>query len=188
MSPAVLQPPFEPFSNWRTRREGNAHFSIDLDAGSRDWRAASDSLPPWDLPRAAWLTGDNLILLFFSYTWPDTILSRDIGVINYWLRWLWAPLTAACLLLTIVRWRGLRERLLPVLMLTWFLVQGLFPLSVNEGRYRKPFEGMLLAQCLLLMSGARPVRARMRIDQRRSLCRGEADKTHAGRSPSEVVS
>jgi hypothetical protein len=29
-------------------------------------------------------------------------------------------------------------------------VQGLVPLSVNEGRYRKPFECLLLAQCLVL--------------------------------------
>jgi len=31
----------------------------------------------------------------------------------------------------------------------------LLPLMVNEGRYRKPFEGLLIAQCLLLGSGLR---------------------------------
>ena len=40
---------------------------------------------------------------------------------------------------------------LPAMLVTWFLVQGLFPLSVNEGRYRKPFEGLLIAQLLWLI-------------------------------------
>ena len=31
------------------------------------------------------------------------------------------------------------------------------PLAVNEGRYRKPFEGLVIAQCLLLASGARRI-------------------------------
>jgi hypothetical protein len=154
-SPALVRPPFEPFSQWRTRREWNEHFSIDLDAGSRDWQAAKESLPPWDIDRVAWLTGDNLIHLFFSQTWPDTDLDRGIGKFNYWLRWVWAPLTVICLVMTLARWRSERERLLPSLLLTWFIVQGLLPISVNEGRYRKPFEGLLIAQCLLLAAGRR---------------------------------
>jgi hypothetical protein len=157
-SPAVLQPPFEPLSDWRSRREWSAHFSIDLDAGSRDWKAAAATLPPWTLSRAAWLTGENLVLLFFGHSWPDTNLERAIGRANHLSRWLWAPLTVVCLAWTILWRRRQRERLLPALMLTWFVVQGLFPLAVNEGRYRKPFEGLLLAQCLLLAAsrGARP--------------------------------
>lgn len=155
LSPALEHPPFEPFSDWRTRREWNAHFSIDQNAGSRDWRTAKESLPHWDMSRLAWLTGDNLIHLFFSRTWPDTDLDRDIGRVNYWLRWIWAPLAALCLVVTLARWRRERERLLPAMLLVWFVVQGLLPISVNEGRYRKPFEGLLIAQCLLLASGSR---------------------------------
>ena len=154
-SPALLRPPFEPFSDWRTRREWNAHFSIDLDAGSRDWQAARQSLPPWTVGRLAWLTGDNLIHLFFSQSWPDTNPERGIGRVNHWLRWLWAPLAVLCLVATLARRRSVPERLLPALILTWFIVQGMLPLAVNEGRYRKPFEGLLIAQCLLLASGGR---------------------------------
>jgi hypothetical protein len=160
LSPAVQQRPLEPFSDWHTRREWDAHFSIDLDAGSRDWTIASQSFPPWDLQRWAWLTSVNLILLFFSESWPDTNLDRGIGKANYWLRWIWAPLAVLCLVVTLARWRRERERLLPTLLLVWFVVQGLLPLSVNEGRYRKPFEGLLIAQCLLLASGARRTPAR----------------------------
>ena len=74
------------------------------------------------------------------------------------MRWLWAPLAALCLVVTLWRWRVERERLLPALLLTWFIVQGLFPLAVNEGRYRKPFEGLLIVQCLLLAAGPRATR------------------------------
>lgn len=154
MSPAMVQPPFEPFSYWESRRLGHVHFEINLDAGTRDWHAASDSLPAWNARRTAELTGDNLILLFFSPTWPDTNYERSIGLANHWLRWLWAPLAISCLFWTLATRRRERERLLPLLLLTWLVFQGLLPLAVNEGRYRKPFEGLLIAQCLLLASGS----------------------------------
>jgi hypothetical protein len=154
-SPAPLRPPFEPFSDWQSRREWNANFSIDLDAGRRDWQAARARLPAWEIGRIAWLTGDNLIHLFFSQSWPDTNPERSIGMINHWLRWVWAPLAISCFIVTLARWRQERERLLPALIATWFVVQGLFPLAVNEGRYRKPFEGLIIAQCLLLAVGMR---------------------------------
>ena len=47
-------------------RSGTHTSSIDLDAGGRDWRAAKAAFRAWDLERAAWLTRDNLINLFFS--------------------------------------------------------------------------------------------------------------------------
>jgi hypothetical protein len=171
LSPALLQPPFEPFSDWRSRREWDAHFSIDLNAGNRDWRAAKESLPPWDFSRLAWLTGDNLIHLFFSQSWPDTNLERGIGKVNFWLRWIWAPLAALCFVMTLACWRRERERLLPAMLLVWFVVQGLLPISVNEGRYRKPFEGLLLAQCLLLASSGRRVSQHNRTQQIPSVVR-----------------
>lgn len=149
-SPAADERPLAPLSDWQSRREWRAQFSIDLDAGARDWRAARDSLPPLDAQRLTWLTGDNLVRLFFGASWPDTNRSRVLGEVNHHSRWLWAPLTVACLGATLACWRRQRERLLPALILTWFVVQGLVPLVPNEGRYRKPFEGLLVAQCLLL--------------------------------------
>src|SRR4029453_4792930 len=70
-SPAIGRPPLEPLSDWQARREGTPYFSIDMDAGSRAWQAAKDRLPPLDLARAARLAGENLLLLFFSPSWPD---------------------------------------------------------------------------------------------------------------------
>jgi hypothetical protein len=161
LSPSFQHAPFAPLSDWRGSRQSVSHFSIDLDAGARDWEAAKNSLPPFlaDGPRALRLTGENLIFLFFGPSWPDTDiegnLHRDIGKLNYWMRWIWAPLTIVCLLTTLMNWRADRQRnrLLPALLLVWVIVQGLFPLTVNEGRYRKPFEGLLIAQTLLLAGG-----------------------------------
>ena len=69
------------------------------------------------------------------------------------MRWLWAPLTLLLFAASTLYWRRLRgARLLAVLLLTWIFVQGLLPIAVNEGRYRKPAEGLLLAQAALLLS------------------------------------
>lgn len=155
LSPAVLDRPLEPLSDWQSSRRLHTHVTIDLDAGRWDWQAAKDRLPPWDFDRYLWLTGENLVLLFFGRSWPETDRQRLIGEVNYWARWLWVPLTLVGLVWTVVRWRQERERMLLALICTWVAVQGLFPLAVNEGRYRKPFEGLLIAQCLLLAAGGR---------------------------------
>jgi hypothetical protein len=154
-SPALAAPPLEPLSQWQSQRRGHVHFDIDLDHGRRDWVAARDSLPPWTVQRLLWLTGDNLINLFFGPSWPEMMMEGIAGKSIRWSRWVWAPLTVLCLVWTVARRRQVRERLLPALILTWFLVQGVLPICVNEGRYRKPFEGLLIAQCLLLAAASR---------------------------------
>ncbi len=151
-SPAADERPLAPLWDWHSSRASTARFSIDLDAGQRDWNAARSTLPAWDASRMAWLTGDNLIRLYFGASWPDTNLGRSIGRVNQASRWIWAPLSLACLVLTALLWRRERERLLATLVLTWVVVQGILPLAPNEGRYRKPFEGLLVAQCLLVAS------------------------------------
>ena len=154
-SPALTTTPLAPLSQWQSQRRGHVHFDIDLDAGRRDWVAARDSLPPWTVKRFLLLTGDNLVNLFFGPSWPDDQMEGISGASTRWSRWVWAPLTVLCLVWAVARRRQVRERLLPALLLTWFLVQGILPISVNEGRYRKPFEGLLIAQCLLLGAATR---------------------------------
>jgi hypothetical protein len=162
ISPSAADRPFAPLSDWRWRREWTAHFAVDLDAGSRDWAAARDRLPPIDLGRLVWLTTENMVMLFFGSSWPDTDRERWIGAFNHGSRWIWVPLTVLCLGTSIARRRVERERLLPALIGTWIFVQGVFPLAVNEGRYRKPFEGLLVAQCLLVAAGCARSRQRER--------------------------
>jgi hypothetical protein len=163
-SPSMNHAPFAPWWSWPASRQGDTPLVIDLDAGSRDWKAARDRLPSWNDWRALRFTAENLVHLFFGPSWPDSDiegnLRRDVGRLNYWMRWIWAPLTVLCLVAVALTWRQQRDRLLPALLLTWIGVQGLAPLSLNEGRYRKPFEGLLIAQCLALAAGANARRVR----------------------------
>lgn len=154
-SPSLGAKPFEPLSDWESGREGRVHVYVNIDNEGRDWERAMDKIS-MDLRKYLWITGDNLALLFFSHSWPDSNRERLLGEINYQMRWLWAPLGLVCLIGIGVCWRSQRRRLLlPALLVTWFVVQGLVPLAVNEGRYRKPFEGLAIAQMVLLFGTCR---------------------------------
>ena len=141
--------PFEPFSKWTTNRRGHVNVAIDLDHGMRDWNAARAALPKWTLQRYIWVTSDGLTHLFFDHSWPELEhLERPAHQAGRWIRWLWAPLAVVCLVATLVLWRRQRDHLLPFLLLAWLAVQ--MNIAVNEGRYRKPAEGLLIAQTLAL--------------------------------------
>ncbi len=155
MSPALLVQPLAPLSDWQTRRKGKHYVHVDIDKGGEDWDRA---LAAVDLPlgKYLWITRENLIFLFFGPSWPDSNRERWLGEVNYQTRWLWAPLFILCLVWTIARLRRQpRHWLLPGIILAWFVVQGLMPISVNEGRYRKPLEGLLVAQLVLLIGSRR---------------------------------
>lgn len=150
-SPATGEKPLAPLSDWRTARRGDVEVHIDLDRGGEDWQKALAE-NPLTLSKYLWIVKENLIYLFFSPSWPDNNTDRTLDNINIQMRWLWAPLTLLLLAATAIYWRRLRgQRLLPALLLIWILVQGLLPISVNEGRYRKPAEGLLIAQAVLLL-------------------------------------
>ena len=165
-SPAMMTPPLEPFSDWESSREGKVIVSIDIDKGMSDWKLAFDQYP-WTFARYWTLTRENLLFLFFAPSWPDSNKERLSGAINHYSRWIWAPLSMLCLLWTM--WQGWRyfknsaERssvlktvnmpwLLPAIIFIWFVVQGFLAISVNEGRYRKPLTGLLVAQFICLMA------------------------------------
>lgn len=150
-SPATGDAPFAPFSAWKTNRTGVAEVHVDLDAGERDWRRAAAAYP-LSVGRYLSLTGENAAHLFFGTSWPDRVRGRTLHDLGRHLRWLWAPLALVVAVWTVASWRRLRgERLLPMLLATWVVVQTLVPISVNEGRYRKPGEGLLIAQVVLLV-------------------------------------
>lgn len=151
-SPSMGAEPFAPLSDWTTQRSGRFVVDVDLDEGSRDWNAAYERVSR-PLTDNLWIIKENLIFLFFAASWPDSNPARAVDVINIHMRWIWFPLTCLALVFTLMLWRTHRRYwLLPLLLLTWFVVQGLLPISVNEGRYRKPFEGLLICQCLLLIA------------------------------------
>lgn len=151
-SPSTGEKPLAPLSDWTTSREGRVHARIQIANGAEDWGTALDRYP-LTLSRYLSLTGENLIYLFFGSSWPDNNRERTLEKVQHHSRWLWAPLTLIVFLVTALYWRRLRgERMLPSLLLVWFLVQGVLPIAVNEGRYRKPFEGMLLMHAMLLVA------------------------------------
>ncbi|RYZ83677.1 MAG: hypothetical protein EOO68_32685 [Moraxellaceae bacterium] len=47
--------------------------------------------------------------------------------------------------------------LFPSMIIAWFFVQAVLPISVNEGRYRKPFEGLIVVYLILLASRTGPI-------------------------------
>ncbi|MFV8784391.1 hypothetical protein ACNKU7_18390 [Microbulbifer sp. SA54] len=154
-SPSTGEKPLAPLSEWTTDRSGRVTASIDIEKGAEDWRSAIRNYPLTPA-RYAWLTGENLVYLFFGSSWPDNNPERPLERLAHHSRWLWAPLALVLLLATAFYWRGLRgERMLPGLLVTWIVVQGLLPIAVNEGRYRKPAEGLMLVQVALLLSARR---------------------------------
>lgn len=150
-SPSTGAQPFAPLSEWRTQREGRYVVEVDLRQGSRDWNAAKDRLAEAGIPYG-WIIKENLIFLFFGPSWPDDNRERIVDQINVGLRWIWAPLLVIAL-----AWGGYRARhrqldwLLPGIIAMWILIQGIVPIAVNEGRYRKPYEGLIIAQIMLLL-------------------------------------
>ena len=151
-SPSTGEKPLAPLSDWTTARSGRVDARIRIEQGAADWKRAFEAYP-LTLSRYAWLTGENLIYLFFGSSWPDSNRGRWLENLHHHSRWLWAPLTVVLLLCTAMYWRRLRgQRMLPVLLLVWIVVQGLLPIAVNEGRYRKPAEGLILVQLALLLA------------------------------------
>jgi len=150
-SPSMNEQPFRPFSDWKTKRSGALQFTIDLNHQRESWRtaftAAAATNPSW----WPWLP-ENLIFLFFGSSWPDNNPAIFVDRLTIHLRWLFAPLFV---LTFTTLWLCRRERrhdcaLLGLILLTWFAVQGLTPIVLNEGRYRKPVEALVLCVPLLL--------------------------------------
>lgn len=154
-SPSTGAKPFAPLSDWQTRRSGVIEINVDLGKGRKGWENAYEKAAmSWK--DTLWITKENLIFLFFGPSWPDNNEDRILDRISIHMRWVWAPVFLATIVWTFTMRRRLRRQwLLPALIFTWFIVQGLLPISLNEGRYRKPFEGLIIAQLVLLAAASR---------------------------------
>lgn len=154
-SPSTGAEPLAPFSDWKTRRNGKVRIKVDLDEGKRDWEAAAENIEmSWR--DYFWITGENLIFLFVAESWPDNNMARLIDRAGSVLRWVWAPLFVFLIIVLLVNRRKMAGHwMLPSMLAAWFVVQALIPISVNEGRYRKPFEGLATAQVILWIAAVR---------------------------------
>ncbi|MEY4590884.1 MAG: hypothetical protein RL497_2960 [Pseudomonadota bacterium] len=156
-SPSTGAKPFAPFSDWMTQRSGTVEVKVDLKNGMTDWKAAMDEVAmSWS--DYGWILKENIIFLFFADSWPDTRAGRLVDDVSSVMRWLWAPLFLLAVVLFVVNARKFRRNfLLPAIIAAWFIVQALIPIAINEGRYRKPLEGLLVAQLILAIGMRRPV-------------------------------
>jgi hypothetical protein len=149
-SPSMRTSPLAPLSLWESRRQGVCRFNIDLDNGSRDWDMVMELQKP-SLRERLEHQWENVIFLLWGSSWPDS--NRD----HFWervanpSRWIWAPLLLIVLTGNgIWLWRSKKWNLMPVLTISGWLFLCGTPLGVAEGRYRKPFEGLLIANALWL--------------------------------------
>lgn len=154
-SPSVSYKQFEPLTDWTPIREGVVEVSVDLQRGARDWQTAAllTRAAPEDLLR---FRLENLALVMAGETWPDSNQQRWTARLASLLRWIWAPLFVALLMAGLVKWRAtLAQPLVPAVIATWFCVQAVSLLAINEGRYRKPLEGLLIVQTLIVIDTMR---------------------------------
>ncbi len=151
-SPSMGMKPFAPFSEWMTAREGKVTVYAALESGNDDWSVAKHQLD-FGLSEYLSITKENFIFIFFAQSWPDNNSERVIDNINSIMRWVWFPLFLILMVLIVKnRKKMLGEWMLPSLIAMWFLIQVLLPISVNEGRYRKPIEGLLIAQVIIFVA------------------------------------
>jgi hypothetical protein len=149
-SPALYQEPLEPLSHWKSSRAGVTDFSIDEDRGIADWDAALRKYrSPWRERLHLWM--ENSIIFNFAPSWPDNNPDRFWDRAAIVLRWAWLPLALATIAWNLIAFRRMTgtARLFALLTSLAWILTPLLP-AVMEGRYRKPVEGLLIVNLLLL--------------------------------------
>lgn len=142
-SPSSSIHPLLPFSEWAPRRAFTtsiAEVTINSGRGERGWEEVYDQFNRDSRERyAQWR--ENIVLFFFSPSWPE---DQWDGRINYLSRWLWAPLILLVLAGNVREFLRRRLDLLPVAVTLFTLIMAMQNMLIMEGRYRKPVEAVLL--------------------------------------------
>ncbi|HUK43462.1 MAG TPA: glycosyltransferase family 39 protein [Candidatus Bathyarchaeia archaeon] len=156
-SPSGFQQPLEPLSSWAIRRayvDSKAHVIINSANGERDWK---DACAAFNVDRDEWLAQwrENIVLFFFAASWPESTSPEWDGRLEYWGRWLWAPLVVFVFVGNVREFVRGRFDLIPVAVTLFTLVMALQNAVLTEGRYRKPVEPVLLLNLVwVLAAGA----------------------------------
>lgn len=158
-SPSFKIDTFAPFWHWTTWREGTLRLNVDLDKGAADGLASALSSNMPDPQKAMRILLETNAYTWFAPSWPDET-RRDFWFFDpSWLRWIWAPLAVAVVAAN-TRYSFIHRRieLLPLIVIVMVFAITFFPSAVGEGRYRKPLEGLLIANVLFLIANwRRPV-------------------------------
>jgi hypothetical protein len=155
ISPSLCVKPLAPLSDWESSRSGVLHISIDTRKGDRDWRSAyrHHAVRGFERLRLRW---ENLVLVMLGPSWPDNNTAYFVDRAGLAMRFVWLPLFLAVSIVGALRYRVILARpLVPALIGVWFLFQALSLIAINEGRYRKPLEGLLIAELLILVDNRR---------------------------------
>lgn len=148
-SPSIDAKIFSPLSEWQSQRDGVLKIKVDLSQKSFDWEREYNASA---LNNKAALYWENMLFLFAGPSWPDNDPAQAFARLQIAGRWLWLPLFLVVFAWSCKDWRACRQQpLIWILIVVWFYFQCLTLLAVNEGRYRKPFEGLLITQVLLLV-------------------------------------
>lgn len=156
-SPSANSGPLDPFSSWMIHRSysrASLHVVIDPRYGARDWQEASDQIHPDMKTRGGELL-ENVILFLFSPTWPDSDRTSWDGWVNFYARWMWAPLIFFLLDCNLrIFFRG-NFPLIPVAVTVLTLFLAFQNMATMEGRYRKALEPLLLLNLVWIFSPTR---------------------------------
>jgi len=147
LHPPSLRPasaPFAPLTAWHTERHGDVDVDVDYT------RPAGHQFPKLALTPAqqAEYTFENAVFLIFGESWPDCGLDDLFHRLQVHARWMWAPLLVLASVLAI---KQRRKDLLTILCFAPWLLFIFQQVYITEGRFRKPLEGILIAECIVLV-------------------------------------
>ncbi len=144
-SPAAFREPLlAPFSNWTSGRMGNYNVIIDCDQPPQ---ILAPRLPMSLSNRLRFITESTVNFLFDS-SWPDCDRHDIIQSTQVNMRWSWSLLLLSVVFMAIRRRNG---SILVILCLGTAFITFLLEAGVMEGRYRKPWEGLVIATLLFLI-------------------------------------
>jgi len=154
-SPSLFLKPFHPFTTWPNFRQGEYFLHIDTDHLNESWAVACKETKP-SFAQAMRNKFENIIYIFFGTTWPNENENSFWDSLSNSFRWVWFPLVL--LQFVVVCKDAKRRKQLPILGLfnsvSWIAIATL-PVCVAEGRYRLPFEGLLIATLLFYIEQER---------------------------------
>ncbi|MDX2111781.1 MAG: hypothetical protein SFY80_16235 [Verrucomicrobiota bacterium] len=140
-------------SRWTTARQDALVLNVDLRKGMTDWNTAAAGIELTFDQRCRWIK-ENLLCMFFGASWPDDNPAFYFDHLAVYTRWFWLPLFIVVFALLLFRWKhiGFSGYLISANVLFWLYIQCFSLVVINEGRYRKPLEGLLITLILILIA------------------------------------